>query len=224
MDSKAAPLALADPERAIAVTYAPAAARSTLAALFALDERLAGVLRTTSQPLIGQMRLTWWHEALAALSAGAAPPPEPVLVALAELDPDRTASLTRIVEGWEALLDEPLTLDAIRVHAVERGETLFAVAAPLCGIVADDGIRAAGRGWALADVARHLSDRTLAEQASAAAGEAMRAAPRRWPRRARPLGMLARLARQDAAGAPAAPPASRRRVASMLWHALTGRA
>ena len=67
-----------DPERALALSYAPGAARDGMAALFALDDQLAGVVRTTRDPMVGQLRLTWWHEALAALDT--APPPAQAVV------------------------------------------------------------------------------------------------------------------------------------------------
>src|SRR3546814_17336884 len=63
-----------DPELALAICYAPRKARAALAALFALDATLADVLRTTTEPMLGQMRLTWWHDALTRLEA--APPPD----------------------------------------------------------------------------------------------------------------------------------------------------
>jgi len=213
----------ADPERLIAIAHAPVAARPALNALFALDERLAGILRTTTQSLIGQMRLTWWHEALGTIDA-APPPAEPVLIALAGAGMTGAAGLQQIVEGWEALLEEPLSEDAILAHAEARGGTMFALAAEACDVPGSDAVRAAGRGWALADLARHLSDADLARLALARAGEALDAAPRRWPAPARALGMLARLARIDARGGPLSPPASRGRIAVMLWHRLTGRA
>lgn len=213
----------ADPERVIAVAHAPAAARPALNALFALDERLAQILRTTTQSLIGQMRLTWWHEALGGLDT-ASPPAEPVLVALAAAKLAETSRLQKIVEGWEALLEEPLSEEAILLHAEARGGTLFALAADACGMAASSAVETAGRAWALADVARHLSDAALARRALALAAEALVEAPRRWPPQARSIGMLARLARLDAEGGPLQPPASRGRVAAMLWHRLTGRA
>lgn len=70
-----------DVERALAVRYAPLDAQPGMAALLALDERLGAILRSTREPLIGQMRLTWWHEALAALDTASAPA-EPLLSTL----------------------------------------------------------------------------------------------------------------------------------------------
>ena len=72
----------ADPERALILTYAPAHGRAALAALLALDDALAQLLRSTSQPAVGQLRLAWWREALARLDTQP-PPAEPVLQSLA---------------------------------------------------------------------------------------------------------------------------------------------
>ena len=69
-------------ERRLALAYAPRERRALLTALFGLDDALASILRTTREPMVGQMRLTWWYNALTAIDAGP-PPAEPVLQALA---------------------------------------------------------------------------------------------------------------------------------------------
>jgi 15-cis-phytoene synthase len=51
-------------ERRLILSYAPAHARAGLSALLQLDDTLADVLRHVSEPVIAQMRLTWWHDAL----------------------------------------------------------------------------------------------------------------------------------------------------------------
>ncbi|RYE01298.1 MAG: hypothetical protein EOP61_11635, partial [Sphingomonadales bacterium] len=90
-----------NPERALILTYA-GERRAALAALLALDDALATLLRTTSEPALGQMRLAWWREALERLDSAPAPA-EPVLRALAgEVLPLGVtgASLVPIVHGW----------------------------------------------------------------------------------------------------------------------------
>ena len=77
---------LADPERALAIAYAPAEHRPALTALFALDERLAGIVAATTEPTIGLIRLAWWRESLEKLDREP-PPAEPLLQALASLLP-----------------------------------------------------------------------------------------------------------------------------------------
>jgi len=211
-------------ERNLAFSYAPRDRRAGLEALFALDARLASILRGTREPMVGQMRLTWWYEALAALDTRP-PPAEPVLAALAEtvLPHGVTgAMLAGLVDGWDVLLDgAALDNDALERVAVERGERLFAAAAHLLD---DDTIPvAAGQGWALADLATHLSDAATAARATALATVRLDAAmQRRWPASSRPLGALVLLARFDLAAPPIAA-GSPRRTWRLLRHRLTGR-
>jgi phytoene synthase len=210
-------------ERRLALSYAPAAARAGLDALLALDDVLSGIVATTREPLVGQMRLTWWYEALLALDAAPAPA-HPVLRELQAhvlLRGVTGRMVAAMVDGWEALLDrEPLDAGRLDAYAEGRGAQLFAVAATMIGAPGNDALNAAGRGWALADLAGHLSD---AGEAAAARAEADRALAQafetRWSRPLRALGALSLLARADIAGTP---PGSPRRVARLLRHRLTG--
>lgn len=206
------------PDTELAISYA-LRGRAGVAALFALDDRLADIVRRASDPLIGQMRLTWWREALEALDR-AAPPAEPILRALAEHALPLGMSggaLAAITDGWEALLEEPFGGDAIERHGT-RGAALFAALAKIIG-TSDGPIAEAGRGWALADLAAHLGNVGDREEA---AGRARRhlavARAHRWNRAGRTIGALALLAEQELEGAPPA-----RRVARLLWHRLSGR-
>ena len=218
-----------NPERELAFSYARAASRAGLAALFALDAALANILRTTREPMVGQMRLTWWHEALTRLDS-AAPPAEPVLQALArEITPRGIsgARLAGMIDGWEELLDaETLGDAAFGRHADARGAALFAMAGEVLGTCDTDPVEPAGKGWALADLGRHLNDRSSSERALRLAAPPLAEAGRmRWSRAARPLGALAQIARMNLAvpldqplpiGAP-------RRVGRLLLHRLWGR-
>ncbi len=219
----------ANPESTLAIGYARAADRPALTALFDLDSALAAVLRTTREPLVGQMRLTWWHEALTRLDL-APPPAEPVLAALAAavLPYGVTgAALATMIDGWEELLDADLSDSAAMARFAERrGGGLFGMAGEVLGASATDPLAAAGTGWALVDLARHLRDRASGEKALALARDALSEATRkRWSRAARALGALTQLARLDAA-VPLDHPlpiGSPHRVARLAWHRLTGK-
>ena len=65
----------------IALAYTPSRHRAALAALWDYDVTLGRVVATTTEPMIGQMRLTWWHECMMALDKGEVPA-EPVIAAL----------------------------------------------------------------------------------------------------------------------------------------------
>lgn len=211
-----------NPERALALTYAPhEIARQALSALLALDDRLAETVRTTSEPMLGQIRLKWWHDALRDLNSGSAPA-EPVLQAVARdvvargITGDDVAALT---EAWAVLLEGALDTDALDRFA-DRGRVLFQIAGRVAGADADDQLRQAGEGWALGDLALGLSDANEATMARVRAEAALDAVKRvRWSRNARALGALTHLRRLDLVGSRVGSP---RRVGRLLWHRLTG--
>ncbi len=212
-----------NPERALALSYAPRSARPALTALFALDDTLAAILRSTREPLIGQMRLTWWYEALDRLDTAPAPV-EPVMAALQiEVLPLGVsgAMLGKLTDGWEVLLEPDLDAAAIERFGRDRGRRLFDLAATIL-TVSDDRIGLAGEGWALADLAQKLTDTSARELARVRASKLLDQALRgRWPSSARALGALAVSARFDMMQHPAAP-GSPTRVARLAWHRLTG--
>lgn len=212
-----------DVERRLVLTYMPTpGARAALAVLFALDDKLAETLRTTSEPMLGQIRMQWWQDALTKLD-NAPPPPEPVLQGVARevLCAGVTGGeVGQIVDGWRVLLEPELDEAALRAHG-ERGRVLFSLAGQVAGAAASDPLARAGEGWALADLAGKLSDpaeaeaaRRMAEAALAEAGLA------RWSRQGRALGAMALLARMDLTGVPVGSP---QRALRALWHRMTGR-
>jgi 15-cis-phytoene synthase len=207
-----------DPDRRLALAYVPAAARPAVEALWRLDVAFATILATGTQPLISQMRLAWWREALERLDS-APPPAEPVLQALAaNVLPDVTgAELAAMEEGWLILLsDEPLREADLERYAELRGGLLFTYTARLLG-ESDFSVAQAGKAWALADLARH----------SRRVDEIKTPLPEpktKWPRRLRPLGMLAMLARRDLKYVGQAPEkqGSPARMLRVIWHRITG--
>ena len=178
----------ADPERALALAYAPPGARPTLSALFRLDEQLGAIVARTDQPAVRQMRLTWWHEALANL--GTTRPVDPLLVELAAAPDLQPTALLPLIDGWEVLLEPlPLSEELLERFGALRGGTLFAASGALLG--GDPAACAqAGKAWALVDLAFRISDRVTAERALALAPSTPRPLPRA-------LRVLHRLAERD---------------------------
>lgn len=205
---------LLSPEIALGIAYAPRSARPALEALWRLDSRLGAIVRMTSNELIGEMRLTWWREALTGERPARG---EPLLDALERLAIDR-AALAPIAEGWGALLAPlPLEADALERHGRLRGGTLFAACGRLLGS-SDAPLAEAGAGWALTDFALHCSDQATRTRALALAAPLLATATAaRWPPRLRPLGMLAHFSRRpDRRGSAAL-------LLRALRHRLTGR-
>jgi phytoene synthase len=188
---------------------------------------MGDVVRTTSEPQVGAIRLAWWRERLEELDRGVGVPAEPRLKAVeAELLPRgvRGRDLAGLEQGWLSLFD-PFPWEAGTSEAIWfRGRLLFATAAQLLART-DDAIEEAGGLWALVDVARHCSDAQsrsmLVEQARTFARAL---AGTRFSAALRPLSMLAAVAVRDLAGRPpfereAAPG----RVLALAAHRLTGR-
>lgn len=198
--------------------------------LWRLDERLGAIVAAANEPAIGAMRLIWWRDALIALDTpGALPPAEPLLGDIAaHLLPGglRGASIAELEDGWAALLDAETPGETeIMAHGEGRGGPLFAMSAALLGAVPED-VGRAGEGWALADLGHRLRDPEARAFARHKAAERLaEVSIARWPVALRPLGLLAVLARGDAAM-----PADRqrrqgspKRLLRALAYRLTGR-
>lgn len=216
--------ALLDPERRLALAYVPTSARAALDALWRLDVTLGAVLATGNEPMISRIRLAWWREALERLDC-APPPAEPMLESVArDLIPAGVggAELAGMEEGWVVLTEPgPLTPEDFANYAAKRGGLLFRFGARLLGDAAE-GVDHAGARWALVDLARRSG--TVAEaKAAIAMARRLPTGPSRWPRRLRPLGMLAALAERDIVGGAPEVQGSPARIWRMLRHRLTGR-
>jgi phytoene synthase len=59
-----------DPDRALAVLFAPRAVRDDLFALYALNVELARIAEQVSEPELGAIRLQWWRETIARAREG----------------------------------------------------------------------------------------------------------------------------------------------------------
>jgi phytoene synthase len=194
----------------------PVELRPAFDALFGIDDALAEVVTSSTQPALGAIRLAWWREALERLDAKA-PPPEPRLLAAAsELLPRGVtgAMLAELEDGWATLLDEEPSVERIG----DMGIKLFEIGAKLLGSD-DDKLEPAGRLYAL-DLVRR---RRLATH-NYPTEELQMLAGHRFQHRLRPLTALARLAARDVKRAPAIEPeATPGRAAALLSHRLFGR-
>ncbi len=217
-----------DRDRYLATLYAPVEVRPALFALHALDLELARVVATTTEAMLGEIRLAWWREALTKLDT-APPPAQPVLAALAghalplgikgqALEPLEDAFLA-------LLLEERLAGRLLDDHLDRRGGTLFAACATALG-VAQGSARALGRVWALGQLVRP-GIKAPPVDPDDARRIASTALPTRLTPPLRPLAALAGFAAADVARAlgnrPPATPGHAGRQARMLWRVATGR-
>lgn len=201
-------------DRDLVRLYWPVELRPAFDALFAVDDVLADIVASSTQPALGAIRLAWWREALERLDQYS-PPPEPTLTAAAaELLPRGVtgAALAALEDGYASLLDE----EPDRERLGAGGTALFAIGATLLG--GDDPmLPQAGRLHAVARAAR----RGLATIPDDLASGGF--AGHRFSRALRPLTAFARLAARDVSHAPTleaeATPA---RAAALLSHRLFG--
>lgn len=191
----------ADRDRWLATLYAPAPVRPALLAVHALDIELAKVVATTTEPMIGRIRLAWWRERLQGLDRGEVPA-QPALQALAVEALQRGLSgalLSGFEDGWLALLDGD-----IERHAALRGAAVGGALAILLGAEA-------GAGAAL------LADWAAGEAARAGHVAVAGSAPSRAPSSLRPLAGLGALGRRDLAAAAAGQAPEPRATAGRQW-------
>jgi len=143
--------------------------------LWALDVRLADIIRTTSEPLIGQMRLTWWHEVLTdeTKTKGRG---DLLVDAWREAGMVPGDGCSAMIDGWEELLGMEMADEAaLRAYAEGRGGGLF-VAQTGAALEAKPMLKAAGAVWALWDLSGHISDSATALRAIAVAKDYLPAA------------------------------------------------
>ncbi|HEY6048326.1 MAG TPA: hypothetical protein VIV07_04680 [Sphingomicrobium sp.] len=211
----------------LALTYVPLRDRGALAAVFGIDRAMGDVVRTTTEPMLGQIRLAWWRDRLEELDDRATAPAEPRLQAAErELLPRGISGreLAALEAGWLRLFDPfpwtPETGEAIWL----RGNLLFGLAARAIG-QANERIGGAGGLWTLVDAARHCSDpQSRAMLLDQARGFARSLGGVRFPGPLRPLSALAVVAVRDCRrGEPFEREGTPGRAAAMLRHRLSGR-
>ncbi len=203
-------------DRDLVRLYWPVELRPAFDALLGIDDALAEVVASSTQPALGAIRLAWWREALERLVSNP-PPPEPRLQAVAaELLPRGITgkAVAGLEDGWATLLDE--IPDPERIAA--RGERLFALLAQLLG-GSGELLDAAGRLYACETVRR----RELVAEVHSSVEEMRQLTGHRFPRRLRPVTALARLTARDAKQAPAIEAeATPGRATALLSHRLFG--
>lgn len=146
------------PEAELALAWSGPKVRAPLSMALQLDRRLARIVGRTQEPMLGQMRLAWWRDALGKPVAER-PRGDAVLDGIGEHWQGREAFLVQMVDGWEVLVTAQ-SLGPAEAEAFGAGRGAF-----FAGL-ADDPVTdalaarlaAAGRRWALADAAAQVSD------------------------------------------------------------------
>jgi phytoene synthase len=141
---------LLNPPQRLAIAYAPLQFRDAFALLLQVDARFAELVAKSSEPLIGQMKLAWWRDAIAA-EPDRRPKGEPLFERLGATSGLSLApSLTMLVDAWESLLVDPTGEGGRADFAKARSAAIFGSYANWVG--SQDDLRLLGEEWALVDV------------------------------------------------------------------------
>lgn len=140
-----------DPDRWLSSRFvADAVARADLITLYALDHELTRIPLIVTNPLMAEIRLTWWREGLEEIAEGRPPRAHEVLRAVAASSLPPTA-LAALAEARLGDLDGPKTGEAALAHADAAEGLLMALAARrLSDRATADQVKQAARAVALA--------------------------------------------------------------------------
>jgi phytoene synthase len=145
-----------DPDRYFATLFAPAPTRPHLFALYAFNYEIARVGEAVREPMMGEIRLQWWREAIAGARDGR-PREHDVARALAELFASAALPLElfdAVIEARRNDLDpSPFAeLAALEAYADATSGNVMRLAARILGAgdSRDDLAREAGIAYALA--------------------------------------------------------------------------
>lgn len=150
-----------DPDRWLAARFiADPDKRADVVTLYAFNHELARAIEVASQPILGEIRLTWWREALAEIYEGRAVRRHPTVEALAlavERQGWRREPLEALVDARSDELDAgaPLGRDAF-LESLDAGPgaLMLLAAQALDPDTRADAVRGAGRAWGLAGLFR----------------------------------------------------------------------
>ena len=150
-----------DRDRYLAALFAPADRRAALFALYAFNIEIAGVREAVSEPMLGEIRLQWWREAIDGIYAGV-PRHHAVALALSEAVAEHRlprAEFDAMIDARAFDLEDtpPATLAQLEHYAAGTSASLNRLAFRALGADGDDAARAAhhaGIAWALTGLLR----------------------------------------------------------------------
>lgn len=149
------PLRTGDPDRFLALMAAPARARGVLAALYAFNLEVARAPWVTEEPMIAEMRLQWWRDALEEIGAGGRVRTHLVTDALAAvLDAEGAAMLDGLVAArrFDIYRDAHASENAFEAYLDATAGHLHWTAARLLGSRTEAAVRSVARASGLANL------------------------------------------------------------------------
>ena len=151
----------ADPDRFMAVMAAPVAARSVLFPLYALNVEVARAPWVTQEPMIAEMRLQWWRDALQEIAEGQPVRRHEVVTPLSRcLSPHLATLLDEYVavRRWDIYRDPFEDESHFDSYIDHSSGTLMLVAAHMLGAGEEQALRDFGYAVGVANWFRAIPD------------------------------------------------------------------
>jgi phytoene synthase len=153
-----------DRDRYQTALFAPSAAREALFSLYAFNYEVARVRETVHEPMLGQIRLQWWREAIDTAFAGGAARAHPVVEAITATIrgfPVDRALFDRVIDARERDLDDAPHANLAALETYVEGTAAPLVLLALDVLSADNGAaqeaaRHVGIAYGLAGILRAL--------------------------------------------------------------------
>lgn len=183
-------------ELTLALAHTAPNMRGPLRIFFELDARLARIVGSTHEPMLGQMRLAWWRDVLKQPIAQR-PQGDAILDGIGRHWAGQEGVLVALVDAWEVMLGETLDTEAAAQFAAGRSKPFGALIA--MAATGDAGKPDCGQGdmrWALADAATKVSNEEERSMLLNLA-ESQPASNYRYPRALRGVAVLTGLANRS---------------------------
>lgn len=142
-----------DPDRFLAAMAAPPAARRVLFPIYALNVEVARAPWVTAEPMIAEIRLQWWRDALDEIAEGKTPRRHEVVTPLAEVvDGEGARILDRAVGArrWEIARESFAGTEQLLGHLDDQAGSLMWAGARALGAKDEAAVRGVGTAGGLA--------------------------------------------------------------------------
>ena len=150
-----------DPERFLAIMAAPFAARKVLFPIIAFNLEVARAPWVTEEPMIAEMRLQWWRDALEEIADGKPARRHEVVTPLAEvITPTQARRLDRLVamRRWDIYKEPFEDADHFDAYLDATAAELMVVSAQALGDASAEVVRSYGWGVGLANWLRAVPE------------------------------------------------------------------
>ncbi len=151
----------ADPDRFLAAMAAPVAARAILFPIYALNVEVARAPWVTQEPMIAEMRLQWWRDALQEIAQGPTVRRHEVVTPLSRvLSPHLAEKMDKYVavRRWDIYRDPFEDQDHFDAYIDHSSGTLLVAASQALGPADEEVVRDFGYGVGVANWFRAIPD------------------------------------------------------------------